>query len=37
MQAITQGAIGADRVDFMLRDGYYAGTHILVQWRLRGL
>ena len=26
MQAITQGAIGADRVDFMLRDGYYAGT-----------
>jgi len=26
MQAITQGALGADRVDFMLRDGYYAGT-----------
>ncbi|MFV2016006.1 MAG: HD domain-containing protein, partial [Candidatus Heimdallarchaeota archaeon] len=26
MQAITQGALGADRMDFMLRDAYYAGT-----------
>ena len=26
MQAITQGALGEDRMDFMLRDAYYAGT-----------
>ncbi len=26
LQAITQGALGADRMDFMLRDAYYAGT-----------
>lgn len=26
MQSITQGALGADRMDFMLRDAYYAGT-----------
>ncbi len=26
MQAITQGAMGADRMDFMLRDAYFSGT-----------
>ncbi len=26
LQAIVQGALGADRMDFMLRDSYYAGT-----------
>ncbi|MDH5401533.1 MAG: HD domain-containing protein [Candidatus Heimdallarchaeota archaeon] len=26
MQAITQGALGADRMDFMLRDAYFSGT-----------
>lgn len=26
MQAVTQGALGADRMDFMLRDAYFAGT-----------
>ncbi len=26
MQAIVQGALGADRMDFMLRDAYYSGT-----------
>lgn len=26
LQAITQGALGADRMDFMLRDAYYSGT-----------
>jgi uncharacterized protein len=26
IQAIVQGAIGADRMDFMLRDSYYTGT-----------
>ncbi len=26
LQAITQGALGADRMDFMLRDAYFSGT-----------
>lgn len=26
LQAAVQGALGADRMDFMLRDSYYAGT-----------
>ncbi|MHA2250864.1 MAG: HD domain-containing protein [Candidatus Kariarchaeaceae archaeon] len=26
MQSIVQGALGADRMDFMLRDAYYSGT-----------
>ncbi|MCY3411502.1 MAG: HD domain-containing protein [Candidatus Heimdallarchaeota archaeon] len=26
MQAITQGALGADRMDFMLRDAFFSGT-----------
>ncbi len=26
LQAIVQGALGADRMDFMLRDSYFAGT-----------